>query len=60
MVQYAKIQAAKESVSVNLDDSIPKIESSKVNYDKVSFDAPKTGIIENIGSIFAGIFGFLK
>ncbi|NDF25275.1 MAG: tetratricopeptide repeat protein [Thaumarchaeota archaeon] len=58
--QYAKIQAAKESVSVNLDDSIPKIGSAKVNYDKASFDAPKPGVLENIGTIFAGIFGFWK
>lgn len=59
--QYAKIQAAKESVSVSLDDSIPKIDTVKVNSDKASFDAPKkSGVLENIGNIFAGIFGFWK
>jgi hypothetical protein len=61
LVLYAKIQAAKESVSVNLDNSIPKIDSVKVNYDKESFEAPKApNVIESIGSIFAGIFGFWK
>jgi len=58
--QYAKIQAAKESVSVNLDDSVPKIDSVKANNDRTTLEAPKPGVLENIGNIFAGIFGFWK
>lgn len=57
MVMYAKMQVKQtEAVSVNLDDSIPKIESPKANY-----ETPKEkNVIEHIGSFFAGIFGFLK
>jgi hypothetical protein len=61
LVQLAKLQVKDNSVSVNLDDSIPKIETVKVNYVKESFEAPNTtNVIEQIGNIFAGFFGFLK
>ena len=61
LVQLAKLQVKENSVSVNLDDSIPKIETAKVNYAKETFEAAKTtSVIEQIGSIFAGFFGFLK
>lgn len=55
-IQYAKIQVKQESVSISLDDSIPKIESPKVDYETAK---PKN-VVEQIGSFFAGIFGFLK
>lgn len=55
-IQYAKMQVKQESVSINLDDSIPKIESPKVNYET---SKPKN-VVEQIESFFAGIFGFLK
>jgi hypothetical protein len=55
-IQYAKMQIKQESVSVSLDDSVPKIESPKVDY-----ETPKPkNVVEQIGSFFAGIFGFLK
>ncbi len=55
-IQYAKMQVKQESVSINLDDSIPKIESPRVNH-----ETPKPkNVVEQIGSFFAGIFGFLK
>lgn len=55
-IQYAKMQVKQESVSINLDDSIPKIEPLKVNQ-----ETPKPkNVVEQIGSFFAGIFGFLK
>ena len=61
LIQIAKMQAKEDSTSVNLDDSIPKVETAKVNYAKETFEAPKTAnVIEQIGSIFAGFFGFLK
>jgi len=61
LVQLVKLQVKEDSISVNLDDSIPKIETVKVNYPKETFEAPKTAnVIEQIGSIFAGFFGFLK
>lgn len=61
LVLLAKLHVKEDSVSVNLDDSIPKIETAKVNYAKESFEAPKTvNVIEQIGNIFAGFFGFLK
>lgn len=55
-VQYAKAQVKQESVSINLDDSIPKTQSPKANYENPK---PKS-VVEQIGSFFAGIFGFLK
>jgi tetratricopeptide (TPR) repeat protein len=56
IIKYAKMQVGQESVSVNLDDSIPKTESAKINY-----ESPKPkNVMEQIGSFFAGIFGFLK
>lgn len=55
-IQYAKMQVKQESVSISMDDSIPKVESSKVNYE---IPKPKN-VMEQIGSFFAGIFGFLK
>jgi hypothetical protein len=61
LVQLAKLQVKQDSVSVNLDDSIPKIKTTEVNYAKQTFEAPKTvTVIDHIGSIFAGFFGFLK
>lgn len=61
MVRLAKAQVKEESVSVSLDNSVPKIETTNVNYDKKSFEAPKpVNVLERIGSIFAGFFGFLK
>lgn len=61
MVKLAKAQIKEESVSVSLDNSVPKIETTNVNYDKESFEAPKpVNVLEHIGSIFAGLFGFLK
>lgn len=55
-IQYAKTQVKQESVSINLDDSVPKIESPKVIH-----ETPKPkNVVEQIGSFFAGIFGFLK
>ena len=57
-IQLAKmqVQQKQESISVSLDESIPKIESQKVNY-----EMPKqTTVIDQIGSFIAGIFGFLK
>jgi hypothetical protein len=56
---FAKMHAQK-SISVNLDQSVPKIDSTMVN-DKTSFEAPKSvNVIEQIGNIFAGILGFWK
>ena len=61
LVLLAKLQVKQDSVSVNLDDSVPKIKTAEVNYAKQTFEAPKTAtVIEHIGSIFAGFFGFLK
>ncbi|WP_100182949.1 tetratricopeptide repeat protein [Candidatus Nitrosotenuis aquarius] len=61
LVQIAKLQVKEDSTSVNLDDSIPKVETTKASYAKETFEAPKTAnVIEQIGSIFAGFFGFLK
>jgi hypothetical protein len=61
LVQIAKLQVKEDSTSVNLDDSIPKVETAKASYAKETFEAPKTtNVIEQIGSIFAGFFGFLK
>ncbi|MGQ0605416.1 MAG: tetratricopeptide repeat protein [Candidatus Nitrosotenuis sp.] len=55
LVQYAKMQKT-DSVSVNLDDSIPKIESTKINHETQK----QQNVMDHIGSFFAGIFGFLK
>jgi hypothetical protein len=61
LVELAKLNVKEDSISVNLDESIPKIETTKINYAKESFETPKTAsVIEQIGNIFAGIFGFLK
>lgn len=61
LIQLAKLQTKEDSVAVNLDDSIPKIETPKVNYAKEIPEAPKTAnVIEQISNIFAGFFGFLK
>ncbi len=59
LVEYAKNRISDEPNIVNLDDNTDtKANTSIVNYD----EKPKkqANIIEHIGSIFAGIFGFLS
>lgn len=57
MIKIAKKQQKEQvrSVSINLDDSIPKMESPKSDEEQ----KPKN-VIEQIGNFFAGVFGFLK
>ena len=60
LLELKKSESKDDSISVNMDSSIPKIESAKVSYAK-DFDAPKSAnVFEQIGSIFAGFFGLLK
>ncbi len=56
-IKIAKKQQKQEtqSVSINLDDSIPKMEPPKSDEEQ----KPKN-VIEQIGNFFAGVFGFLK
>lgn len=58
MIKIAKKQQKQESqsVSINLDDSIPKTEPPKKNDE----DQKPKNVIEQIGSFFAGVFGFWK
>lgn len=58
MIKDAKRNEKQEaqSVSVNLDDSVPKMETPKIKEDMQK----PANVIAQIGSFFAGIFGFLK
>ncbi len=60
LVEYAKNQNFGESESsiVNLDDAPVRTETSSVNYDARNRKQPN--LIDQIGSIFAGLFGFLS